>query len=123
VTCDQGKPWIAGFAFGPWGTGTNIKIVKKRFSRTDTITDPFSATVRQMWQGTTKWRSPHKKPKPPGRKFFWKLASGALNIIDYSAYPTLGATNCTTNGPRSWSAHQCATRITDPPYVPVCQVR
>ncbi len=117
VTCDQGKPWTAGFAFGPGGTGTNIKITKKRFSRTDTITDPFSATVRvvgqKMWQGRTKWRpGPFNKPRPPGKKFFWKLASGTLNIFDYSAYPTLGATHCTTNGPRSWSAHQCGRTST-----------
>jgi hypothetical protein len=119
VSCDQGSTVVGG-VFSP---DINIKIRKKRFSSTYTTTTPaVQSTVKlvgqKMWQGTTKWRSPDKKPKPAGRKFFWKRASGELSIIDYD-WPDVGFTNCRSTRPASWSAHQCLG--TGPSYVPLCQ--
>jgi hypothetical protein len=123
VSCDQGSTVIGGDSgFLP---GINIKITKKRFSSTYTTVGPATqSTVKlvgeKMWQGRTKWRSPHKKPKPAGRKFFWKRASGTLSIIDYD-WPGGGFTNCHNTGrPASWSAHQCLNG-SGPVYVPICQ--
>lgn len=121
VSCDQGSTFV-GDGFGP--DPLNIEITKKRFSSTYTTTGPVvQSTVKlvgqRMWQERTKWRSPDKKPKPAGRKFFWKRASGVLSIIDFEE-PELGFTNCSSNGPASWSAHQCRDG-SGPVYVPVCQ--
>ena len=126
VSCDQGSTVIGGDSgFLP---GISIKITKKRFSSTYTTVGPATqSTVKlvgqKMWQGRTKWRSPSKKPKPAGRKFFWKRASGTLSIIDYD-WPGGGFTNCHNTGrPASWSAHQCRNLNTTDPvpvYLPVC---
>ena len=120
LSCDQGSLFDVG-----GGSGfVNIRITKKQFSSTYTTIGPVvQITVnlvgQKMWQGRTKWRSPHKKPKPPGRKFFWKRAAGEVSIIDYD-WPDRGFTNCTSNGPASWSAHQCRHLSTDPVYLPLC---
>ena len=114
VSCDQVAGPLGSFEPGPgFGGVPAIKITKKRFSYryTDTWAGNIAiqATVQfagqKMWQERTKWRG--QEPKPPGKKFFWKRASGTLNIIDYDYLAPGGPTNCTTNGPRSWSAHQC----------------
>jgi hypothetical protein len=128
VSCDQVAGPLGSFEPGPgFGGVPAIKITEKRFSYRYTATwgDALQATVQfagqKMWQERTKWRSPGKKPKPPGKKFFWKRASGTLNIIDYDYLTPGGPTNCTTNGPRPWSAHQCKARTgTDPVYLPQC---
>ena len=122
LSCDQGSLFDVG---GGFDSELTIPITKKRFSSTYTTIGPVvQMTVnlvgQKMWQGRTKWRSPDKKPKPPGRKFFSKRASGVLSIIDYD-WPDRGFTNCTSNGPASWSAHQCRILSTDPVYLPECQ--
>ena len=127
VSCEQGNPW-SGVVWweGGFGLGvTGVKITKKQFSyRYTAATDPVfgvQSTLQfagqKMWQGRTKWWS-GQEPKPPGKKFFWKLASGVLNITEWD-WPGV-ALNCTTNGPRSWSAHQCRRLSTDPVYLPLC---
>ena len=129
VSCEQGNQgrglawWEGGFGLGV----TGVKITRKQFSYKYTATDPafgLQSTLQfagqKMWQGRTKWRPGHfDKPKPPGKKFFWKLASGVLNINEWD-WPEITALNCTTNGPRSWSAHQCLRLSTDPVYLPLC---
>ena len=126
LSCDQGSLFnVGGGAGGGSDSELNIPIMKKQFSSTYTTIGPVvQMTVnlvgQKMWQGRTKWRSPDKKPKPPGRKFFSKRASGVLSIIDYD-WPDRGFTNCTSNGPASWSAHQCRILNTDPVYLPECQ--
>ena len=81
VSCDQGAGAFGSFEPGPgFGGVPAIKITKKRFSYryTDTWGDAIQATVQfagqKMWQERTKWRG--QEPKPPGKKFFWKRASG-----------------------------------------------
>ena len=73
----------------------------------------------KMWQGTTGWGG--RDPKPWLKKYPWKRASGTLNIIDFE-WPAAGQTNCSTNGPRSWTAHQCHETESDPAYLPMCSV-
>ena len=116
VSCDQSNFQASGFATA------GVEVTKKRFSYRymgawGDIQSTVQLTGQKMWQGRTKWRG--QKPKPPGRKFYAKMASGVLNIIDWD-WATVGALNCTTNGPRSWSAHQCLHLSTDPSYLPPC---
>jgi hypothetical protein len=125
VSCDQVAGPFGSFEPGPgFGGVPAIKITQKRFSYRYTATwgDAIQATVQlagqKMWQERTKWRG--REPKPPGKKFFWKRASGTLNVIDYDYLAPGGPTNCTTSGPRSWSAHQCRVRTSDPEYLPLC---
>ena len=117
VSCDQGSTLVGG----GFDSELNIPIMKKRFSSTYTTIGPATQTTvklvgQKMWQGTTKWRGPRKKP--PGRKFFWKRASGELSIIDYD-WPDAGFSNCSSTRPASWSAHQCLGP--GPAYIPICQ--
>jgi hypothetical protein len=126
VSCDQGAGPFGSFEPGPgFGELPAIKITKKRFSSTYTATwaGTIQSTVqlsgRKMWQGGTKWRGGGRNPTP-GKKFFWKRASGTLDIIDWDHLAPAGPKNCTTNGPRSWSVHQCRVRASDPAYLPLC---
>ncbi len=122
VSCHQGTS-VASLDVGAIGS-PGAKLTKKRFSNTYTATwagviqSTFHFVGQKLWQGRTKWRG--QKPKPPGKKFFWKRASGILNIIDWDDLRPGSFTNCTTNGPRSWSAHQCRETSADPIYLPLC---
>lgn len=123
VSCDLG-PGIADFESHDFGGAAPVKITKKRFAFRDTapwgdIQSTIQVNGHKMWQGTTGWGG--RKPKPWLKKYPWKRASGTLNILDFD-WPAAGYVNCTTNGPRSWTAHQCHERESDPAYLPMCPV-
>jgi hypothetical protein len=124
VRCDQ-DPSSASFSLFAFSGFPGVKVTNKRFSHQYTAT--WGGAVQstglfagqKMWQARTNWRG--TKPKRAGRRLYLKRVSGVLNIMDWDDLRPGGPTNCTTDGPRHWSARQCRATDSDPAYLPLCK--